>query len=1170
VAKIIMETPVIALFDNQIKDLLQELQGLARETENQESDLSDHQQKVATELYSKLADTYFQRYLQKNGTESDAEKAIHFYDQAVWLCPGSEDVIELQIKKGKVYLERMCRTAKMKDVEEAEEIFRQIPCGYAHVAERSLGLAQCLHIRYKMTGERGSLETGLELLEDIVSSLPITNPNLSRLLCLCGSFLRDRAEMTGSSDDLDIAVGIVHSGLNLETCDALDQFNCRLELASILKLRLEALEFQEDLEEAKNQIKLAALVAESAPHKIAALHLCSPETLMAEFELTRQGQVLSDAGSEVKRAIDNFPDTGGHSILLVRMMESCSSTSFQLWIQTKDTVYLNRALNFLNTARKFTRAMAENWKSSWIESKLLFTLGEINRFRHRTFTSRVIAKNAYSCLMESVEALYAKTAIFSARACYFAEYLMYRHQEFGFDTEEETKHILTNILLSPLPLRLRDRVRLAQLYGSWFSVFHQNDRLTALEKCCRHCFKSFELCNTSFSPVLRREVLAMLGSRFIDKGDISHDFADYETAAACFEGAREISNDQKCPFDFSLLFARLRRAQYSLLNDTTLGEKALEANYNIIHNRYSRSSPIQKLNAVIANASLELKMHKNMEAAMKCVSIMLDLLPEFISMGHSRKEQLSMIRAYPLDAVYVYARYTLQQPGATLLGIIQRLETGRNFTVSRLLGRKVDIDQLRMQAPDLASRFRAISNQLSSKNEKKVASTNPDAEDDTHHLAVQLKDLLAEIRSHEMLSNFQLPPQTMSELQSYAVDGPVVFIVPGGDGGSGRGIVITHTGVSLVQLPDCDDDQAKSQVLRLKQAVSQSQWKTSPEETDKTLNAIFKWLWEAVANPVIASLDASMGPQRHFTGRLWWIPCSWLALLPLHAAGDHPKAIETGDDCTLMDRGIVSSYIPTLQALRHMRNLFQMLERETGLPDADSNIRTSGLLVALSKTRDKGPLAYASAEIGDIASILQTSNMAITALHNAQATRDAVKAALRRSAIAHFACHGEAHAQDPLHSTLFLHDWRENRFSVEHLISVAFNPDMSKVEFEPKCKLAFLSACESAAVSTTEPRLRDETIHLAVAFQIGIGIPHVIATWWKLLDAEAVRPACGFYERLKVRDENEDRSDSSDGGTLRTKIDVARTPYAVDGVVRELRQNGLSPFVWGAYVHFGP
>jgi CHAT domain len=206
----------------------------------------------------------------------------------------------------------------------------------------------------------------------------------------------------------------------------------------------------------------------------------------------------------------------------------------------------------------------------------------------------------------------------------------------------------------------------------------------------------------------------------------------------------------------------------------------------------------------------------------------------------------------------------------------------------------------------------------------------------------------------------------------------------------------------------------------------------------------------------------------------------------------------------------------------------------------------------------------------DVSMSQKMSNMVITVLHNAQATRDAVKAALRRSVIAHFACHGEAHAEDPLRSTLFLHDWRENRLSVEHLISVAFNSDISKIELEPKCKLAFLSACESAAVSTTDPRLRDETIHLAVAFQIGIGIPHVAATWWKLLDAEAVRPACRFYAGLKVRDANEDRSDSSDGGTLRTKIDVARTPYAVDGVVRKLRQRGLSPFVWGAYVHFGP
>ena len=53
---------------------------------------------------------------------------------------------------------------------------------------------------------------------------------------------------------------------------------------------------------------------------------------------------------------------------------------------------------------------------------------------------------------------------------------------------------------------------------------------------------------------------------------------------------------------------------------------------------------------------------------------------------------------------------------------------------------------------------------------------------------------------------------------------------------------------------------------------------------------VLDWLWDAVAEPVLAVLGRTGPPSDGEPGpRVWWCPTGPLTVLPIHAAGHHPR-----------------------------------------------------------------------------------------------------------------------------------------------------------------------------------------------------------------------------------------------------------------------------------------
>ena len=143
--------------------------------------------------------------------------------------------------------------------------------------------------------------------------------------------------------------------------------------------------------------------------------------------------------------------------------------------------------------------------------------------------------------------------------------------------------------------------------------------------------------------------------------------------------------------------------------------------------------------------------------------------------------------------------------------------------------------------------------------------------------------------------------------------------------------------------------------------------------------------------------------------------------------------------------------------------------------------------------------------------------------------------------IAHFACHGRADPTDPSLSCVLLQDWEQKPLNVRSLIQAKI----------PRCRLAFISACESMQVK--DWRLYDEGVHVAGGFLMA-GVPNVISTMWPVDGDASNALALFFYEFLK------------DGNGT---IDCGRSAVALHNAIDGLISSGMPPILWGAYTHSG-
>ncbi|MET9547122.1 CHAT domain-containing protein [Streptomyces sp. NPDC006627] len=492
-----------------------------------------------------------------------------------------------------------------------------------------------------------------------------------------------------------------------------------------------------------------------------------------------------------------------------------------------------------------------------------------------------------------------------------------------------------------------------------------------------------------------------------------------------------------------------------------------------------------------------------------------------------------------------------EEQGAKALGI---LELGRTVLLSQALDVRSDLADLRRHHPVLADRFTALRDQLdvsdSDASLEQVTFTEgvrlhgrPVGNDARNRLAEEFADALDAIRAQEGFETFGRPPAP-EELLAEAEPGPVVVFNVSRY--RSDALVLTSSGVVTLPLPALGREELARRTASFRAALRQATTGTSGRErraAQQALGQTLEWLWDSAVSPVLDLLGHTGQPaDDEKWPRVWWAPGGLLGQLPLHAAGYHTEPATGVGRRTAMDR-VVSSYTPTVRALRYARRRATPTARARAL--AVSMPTTPGLPGG-GRLRHVGPeVAALARHVPDLVLLsgpAEWGGPEPAPPADRAPTKAEVLLHLPSCPIVHFACHGLTDPDEPSSSRLLLMDHERDPLTVAGLTPVHADA----------VQLAYLSACHTAV--SHAPRLMDEAIHLASAFQL-IGFPRVIGTAWEVDDQIAAAIAGDFYARLRLPQQ---------------RIDTGRSAHALHEAVRDVRDRFPgTPSLWASFLHVG-
>lgn len=376
------------------------------------------------------------------------------------------------------------------------------------------------------------------------------------------------------------------------------------------------------------------------------------------------------------------------------------------------------------------------------------------------------------------------------------------------------------------------------------------------------------------------------------------------------------------------------------------------------------------------------------------------------------------------------------------------------------------------------------------------------------------------LRAHERAAAFSQAVPDLDEYRRLDTDSPVVLLVPGDD----ESLALVIQGVEeplLIRLPAASKALVHEwgNKLRTETAFGASTNRSVPHAVFDCL----EWLWESVAAPVLDRI-APTGKRPH----VWWSPVGDFALLPIHAAGLHPRtmpqAVRRRENplrwpC-VQDR-VVSSYLPTVRLVG---------------PQADTGCTVLDAVLHVSVDVD-GRLSSLHAERRAVDEAMEDA--CITRLFDNDATIAALRDELPRCTLLHVSAHGRLDPDDSFEAGIDLCD---GRFALRDLAA-------SRAE---SGRLAVLLTCESASGDMEAP---DEFLHVAGAAQQA-GFAEVVAAVIPVRDASVVPFVTRLYGAITTEVSDADLAPV-----------VARAVADAVDALRLVPRYAVDPLSWVPYAH---
>ena len=485
--------------------------------------------------------------------------------------------------------------------------------------------------------------------------------------------------------------------------------------------------------------------------------------------------------------------------------------------------------------------------------------------------------------------------------------------------------------------------------------------------------------------------------------------------------------------------------------------------------------------------------------------------------------------------------------GKSTLESLQALEKSRGVISSFVIDSRSDVSMLEERDPDLWSEYCYLRESIADSASFSAASVSnstvlPQLPGGNYTLLTlcrsimvrELEAITSLVRFQPGLERFQLPP-TETELHSLARYGHVVSfnVTPFGS----HAFLITEKDVRVLPLPrlvlgDIQEHVSRNLGGNRSRRDAELVSIDGSSEDECGLHAgvqteSMRWIWDVAVKPVLKELGLLWQHKPpSVLPCLWWVGGGLMALLPLHAAGDH----QLGSTENTMSH-IISSYAPSLKAL-------EFSQKKTWTPPNTES--TKILIIAMHKTVGHDDLNVEDevAAIGKYVGL--STSVEVLKTPTAAIALEKVTAC----SLVHFACHGASNLEQPSKSALLLGTKSVERLTVGDLQSL--NHQLAQV--------AYLSACSTAEIGARS--LIDESINLATTFQLA-GFRHVIGTLWGAFDSAAVAVAAKFYEHLLKQDAD-------------TVSPVARALHHAVVDLRAENGNGDNISHWAPFVHVGP
>ena len=1085
-------------------------------------------------MMSNLGGSLLDRF-RRSGDAADLDAAIGSWQGAVTLTPaGHPDLAGYLRDLGPALLMRFDRNRNAEDLDKAATAFGKLAAvtqpRHPELGYYLSGLGLALRTRFEQTGNAQDLDDAVDAGQRAVAATPPGRPRRAEYLSYLGVSLRTRFERAGVDADLDEAVSAYREAAAATPPDRPELAEYLSGLGVCLTLRFGETGDPAGLDEAVDVARRAVSATPPGDTAMARYLTNLGESLIKRFERAGDLADLDDAIDALRRAATITPPPPQHDLAVI--LSNLGDALTKRFVRAGDLADLDDAIDALR------QAVASTQPDHPYRADYLSNLGSSLRARFDAEGDVADLDEAVTVLRDAVAATPPGHANKAAMLSNLGGPLLARFERRGAiaDLNEAVTALRSAVAATPPahPMLARHQSNLSIALRMRFDlVGDAADLDTAVDSAQRAVTVA-----PPGDPNLPG-YLSSLGNSLMRRFERAGENADLEQAIRTLESAATTTPHDHPDLAVHLLNLGLSLARRSdLTGDPADMDAAIDDCERASQVPAGRSSI--RLEAARNWGVMAARSGRKHQAA-EGYAAAIGLLPLLAWHGldrATREEQLARWAGLAADAAACAV-----QDGRPELAV-ELLERGRSVLWTQALNLRSDLSRLSEKAPDLATRLDGIRaildaavSETATLSPESAAGRPPimnrarqeqDSKDMHRRLAREWDDILAQVRKLDGFEHF-LAAIPYSELADAAAAGPVVIVNTSGHGCHALIVTSRSEVPSLVDLPDMSLNTAAEHASKMLTALANAADPNRPFlEREKDRHAILDvldWLWDGVAEPVLATLGHTSPPKPGSPWpRVWWCPTGPLSILPIHAAGHHPRYGPDNRDIESVLHRVVSSYTPTLAALARARH---------AVPPG----RVRQLTIGMPTTPGQPTLPAVPAELEVLARYFPPGPDH-NQLAESQATRANVSAKIADHSWVHLACHARQEQTDPDRSGLALWD---GTLTVTDLAAL---PTHGR-------DLAFLSACETATGSI---RHLDEAIHLAAAMQF-LGYRHVIATMWSIGDLSAPKIAESIYSAL----------------TAGNKPDPGPGAEALHHAIRALCQaDPTNPLLWGSYIHLGP